>query len=121
MSAHGMIRNEGYGGAGELWIGMKPEDMRPKEEFGIGYLVDCIDRPLLHDGTILQFDADFHLAQVEWSTGHVGWWYLKDLVVVGYPTKNQVLFSHRGTEITKKIVLEKEPLLKIAEQLELAI
>lgn len=76
-------------GKGLIWNGMHPTDMRPKEDFKIGYLVDCIDRPDLHDGRILQIEADFRLAQVEWSTGQVGWWYLKDLVVVGYPVLSE--------------------------------
>lgn len=68
---------------------LKLEDMRPKEEFKPGCLVDCIDRPALHDGRILQVDCDNRLAQVEWGTGHIGWWYLKDLVVVGWPMVNR--------------------------------
>jgi len=58
------------------------EDMRPKEDFRPGCMVDCIDRPALHDGKLLQVDCDNRLGQVEWGTGHVGWWYLKDLTIV---------------------------------------
>jgi len=61
---------------------LKLEDMRPRENFRLGDVVDCIDRPALHDGKLLWIDCDNRLGVVEWGTGHVGWWYLKDLTIV---------------------------------------
>ena len=106
MSRVGMYRNDESSMKGSCWDGMKPTDMRPREEFKTGYLVNCIDRPLLHDGRILKFDCDFRLAKVEWSTGHVGWWYLKDLVVVGWPySKVKEVVSHGMKDLPEQLWL----------------
>jgi len=64
---------------------LKLEDMRPKENFNPGDVVDCVDRPRLHDGKLIRIDCDNRLGLVEWPDGKTGWWYLKDLVIVGWP------------------------------------
>ena len=70
------------------------EDMRPKEDFRPGCKVDCIDRPRLHDGTLIRIDCDNRLGLVEWGTGHTGWWYLKDLTIVKkYYIKSEIEYE----------------------------
>ena len=85
------------------------EDMRPKEDFRPGCKVDCIDRPALHDGTLIRIDCDNRLGLVEWGTGHTGWWYLKDLVIVGWPmSNNQKSINHEIHGRHEKEVQETE-------------
>ena len=81
------------------------EDMRPKEDFRPGCKVDCIDRPRLHDGTLIRIDCDNRLGLVEWGTGHTGWWYLKDLVIVGWLISKEFreINNHEKHEIYEKI------------------
>ena len=83
----GMIRNTGYDGwlSEDMWVG-QPSDMRPKEEFREGYMVKCPGVPGCLLGQVLTIDPDERLAKVAWMSGKQGWWYLKDLVVVGIPT-----------------------------------
>lgn len=76
-------------GAMVVWAGMHPNDMRPKEDFREGCLVDCVDRPQLCGGRLLKIDADQRLGWVEWGSGKDGWWYLKDLVISGWPVFTQ--------------------------------
>ena len=68
---------------------LKLEDMRPKEEFKPGDVVDCVDRPRLHDGKLIRIDCDNRVGLIEWPDGKTGWWYLKDLMVTGFRMVNR--------------------------------
>lgn len=84
----GMIRNKGYGGVESSGLEcIRIGEMRPLEEFHEGDRVRCPEVRELHLGVIVKIDADVRLAQVNWMGGYLGWWYLKDLVVVGYAIK----------------------------------
>lgn len=84
----GMIQNRGYGGNCEWDYFLHPaEDMRPKEEFHTGDKVCCPCVKRLGAGVVVEIDPDVRLARVNWQGGYLGWWYLKDLKVIGYAIK----------------------------------
>jgi len=114
----GMYGNDEISGKGSCWDGMKPNDMRPKEDFKPGCKVDCIDRPALHNGKLHRIDCDNRLGLVEWPSGKTGWWYLKDLVIVGYPIfeKEHLTQRHREELFTKEQINE-----RIADQIHLVM
>ncbi|CAK0757002.1 hypothetical protein CCP3SC15_2210005 [Gammaproteobacteria bacterium] len=60
---------------------MRINDLRAREELHVGDMVRVIDQRL--DGKILKFDCDGRLAQLETGAGYRGWWYVKDLRVIG--------------------------------------
>ena len=83
----GMIRDRGYGGVESTGMEcVRISDMRPKEEFREGYMVKCPGVRMCNLGQVMVVDMDERLAKVAWYSGLQGYWYLKDLVVVGYPT-----------------------------------
>ena len=86
----GMIPNRGYDGSLslDLWS-RQASDMRAKEEFAPGYMVKCPGVSLCQLGQVMEIDTDERLAKVAWMSGLQGWWYLKDLVVVGWPMVNR--------------------------------
>lgn len=109
----GMIPNRGYEGSLslDLWC-RQASDMRPREEFAPGYMVKLQCTPCsstcvvsrdngngpacryLKLGQVMDIDVDGRLAKVAWMSGLQGWWYLKDLVVVGMPVSNRFLSTH---------------------------
>ncbi|HPS41353.1 MAG TPA: hypothetical protein PK040_02030 [Anaerolineaceae bacterium] len=86
----GMKRNMGYGGnEGSGLECMKISDMLPREEFHTGDRVCCPCVKRLGTGVVVEIDPDIRLARVNWAGGYFGWWYLKDLVVVGYQVEKK--------------------------------
>ena len=60
------------------------KDIRAREEFSPGCQLCCQGVPVCQSGTVIRIDADGRLAMVDWGCGMVGWWYLKDLKIIGY-------------------------------------
>lgn len=91
----GMIPNRGYDGSLslDLWS-RQASDMRAKEEFAPGYMVKCPGVSLCQLGQVMEIDTDERLAKVAWLSGEQGWWYLKDLVVVGMPVSQRMYLTH---------------------------
>lgn len=60
---------------------MNISDMRARQDFRVGDRVICPGGEC-GTGTIVEIDPDYRLARVMWPKGKIGWWYLKDLVIV---------------------------------------
>ena len=60
---------------------MNISDMRARQDFEVGDRVICPGGEC-GTGVIVMIDPDYRLARVMWSKGKIGWWYLKDLVIV---------------------------------------
>ena len=87
-------------GVGVFLSGNRISDMRPKEVFACVAVVRLQCDPchgcrverfggkracdVLRNGKVLEIDADERLAFVQWEGEKRGWWYLKDLKILGY-------------------------------------
>jgi hypothetical protein len=91
----GMIPNRGYGGNCEWDYFLHPAtDMRPVDEIHVGDNVCCPGVGCCQRGVVVMIDADNRLARVSWESWKYGWWYLKDLRVIGYKIQNVVRAQH---------------------------
>lgn len=105
----GIIRNKGYGGCkGAVMETLRLEDMRAREEFNPGCQVCCPGVQACQSGAVMWIDADGRMAMVDWGCEMVGWWYLKDLKVIGFNI-TQRRQEHKEILIKEKYAEMAEP------------
>ena len=115
----GMTHDRGCDGflTDEDWAS-RPSDMRAREEFRVGYLVRCPGVSGCLVGQVMEIDADERLAKVGWMSGKIGWWYLKDLKVIGISllsNEKSITASQGLAENARGIPAERRLLVKSKE------